>query len=125
MARSSSTRSARPSSPRRAPARSFGDSAAGPDSAACKPDWNVGLFPATTLYLTARVVQPNARQWDPRRKRYVRKDLVSRVFYQVGGIHPDLNKNRVDDAVDIASDASQDRNDDGVPDEAQRRRRCR
>jgi hypothetical protein len=38
-------------------------------------------------------------------------------------IHPDLNENRVDDAVDIASGKSRDRNDDGVPDEAQRRRR--
>ena len=100
-----------------------GDSLAGPDSAACKPGWSAGLFPATTLYLTAKVVEPDAKVWDRRRRRYVRRDLESRIFYQLGGIHPDLNKNRIDDAVDIASDASEDENEDGVPDEAQRKRR--
>ena len=93
------------------------------DSAGCKPGFNASLFPATTWLLTADVVTGPTRAFDRRRKRFVRKRLVSRVYYQVGGIHPDLNKNRVDDAIDIEFGDSDDDNDDGVPDEAQRHRR--
>ena len=100
-----------------------GDGGSAPDVATCRPAWNAGLFPATTVYLTARVVEPRARRWDRKRRRYVRRPLVSRVHYQLAGLHPDLNRNRVDDAIDVASGRSRDGNADGVPDEAQRRRR--
>lgn len=90
------------------------------DAAKCGSGFNVSLFPATTLLLTADAVTPDARVFDRRRKRFVRRDLRSRIWYQLGGIHPDLNRNRVDDAVDIEFGQARDRNDDGVPDSAQR-----
>ena len=93
------------------------------DAPTCKPGFNVSLFPATTYLITADVITGPTRAFDRRRKRFVRKRLVSRIYYQVGGIHPDLNKNRVDDAIDIEFGDSDDDNEDGVPDEAQRRRR--
>ncbi|MDQ3741503.1 MAG: hypothetical protein M3389_11245, partial [Actinomycetota bacterium] len=95
----------------------------GPDVARCKTGYNVSLFPATTLYVRADVVQPRVRHFDRKRRRYVVGPVTSRVFYQVAGFHPDLNRNRVDDALDIATKQSADRNRDGVPDEVQRRRR--
>jgi hypothetical protein len=93
------------------------------DAPACKPGFNASLFPSTTILLTADVVTGPTRAYDRRKKRFVRKRLVSRVYYQLGGIRPDLNKNRIDDAIDIEFGDSEDDNEDGVPDEAQRRRR--
>jgi hypothetical protein len=93
------------------------------DAAACRPGFNASLFPSTTVLVTADVITGPRRTFDRRRKRFVRKRQVSRVYYQLGGIHPDLNKNRVDDAIDIEFGNSDDDNEDGVPDEAQRRRR--
>jgi hypothetical protein len=93
----------------------------GRDTVGCRLGYNAGLFPATTMYVRATVVSPRARQWDPRRRAYVRRSLTSRIFYQVGGIRPDLNRNGVDDAIDIRRKRSIDRNRDGVPDKAQRR----
>ena len=89
----------------------------------CKAGFNASLFPATTFLITADAVSAPTRVYDPRRKRFVRKSLTSRIYYQVGGIAPDLNRNRVDDAIDIEFGNSDDENDDGVPDDAQRRRR--
>jgi hypothetical protein len=93
------------------------------DAAACHGGVDVSLFPATTVLITADAVSAPTRVWDRRRKRYVRKELTTRIYYQLGGIHPDLNRNRIDDVIDIEFGNSQDDNDDGVPDEAQRRRR--
>jgi len=61
------------------------------------------LFPSTTVYLTANVVEPAAKHWDPRKKKYVVGPVVSILFYQIAGRHPDLNKNCVDDFLDIKS----------------------
>lgn len=98
-----------------------GDRHQGRDVGSCRGGINVDLFPATTLYIRATVVDPLAVRWDPGRERYVR-GVESRIYYQVGGRHPDLNRNEVDDAIDIALKTSEDRNGDGVPDEAQRDR---
>jgi hypothetical protein len=38
----------------------------------------------------------------------------------VTGRHPDLNKNKVDDYIDILTGRSKDENRDGIPDEVQR-----
>ena len=89
-----------------------------PDTGGCAPGVNVDLFPATTLYLTATVVDPNAKHWDPQLERYVTGPVKTRVYYQVAGRHPDLNRNEVDDTVDIAKRTSVDRDRNGVPDEA-------
>jgi len=94
-----------------------------PDAPVCKGGFNASLFPSTTFLITADAVSAPTRVFDPRRKRFVRKRLTSRIYYQVGGIHPDLNRNRVDDAIDIAFGDSDDDNDDGVPDDAKRGRR--
>jgi hypothetical protein len=97
-----------------------GDNETGkPDAQRCVPGFNASLFPATTLFVRADVIKPRARVWDRKRKRFVRKSLRSRVYYQIGGRRPDLNENGVDDAIDIAFGGSRDANEDGVPDEAQ------
>jgi hypothetical protein len=93
-----------------------------PDAKSCKGGINIDLFPATTLYLTATVLQPSVRHWDRKLRRYVTGPVRRKLFLQFGGRHPDLNRNRRDDAVDIATGRSKDANRDGVPDEAQRRR---
>ena len=90
-----------------------------PDTRGCTPGFNVDLFPATTMYITATAVTPNAKHWDRTLKKYVVGDVATKVFLQVAGRHPDLNRNRVDDFIDIATDRSPDRNQDGVPDEVQ------
>jgi hypothetical protein len=90
------------------------------DSSSCGPGFNVDLFPSTTMFVTAEAVTPDAKTWNRRRKRFVRRDLVSRIFYQFGGRRIDLNKNGVDDAVEIAFFKAPDRNGDGVLDEIQR-----
>ena len=89
-------------------------------SAACKPGFEADLFPATTLLVTANAVTPHAKVWNPRRKRFVRRSLVSRIYFQVGGRTPDFNHNGIDDAIDIEFRHVRDRNKDGVPDRAQR-----
>jgi hypothetical protein len=80
---------------------------------------NLDLFPATTLYITATVVDPNAKHWDPVQKIYVTGPLESHLFYQIAGRHPDLNRNGIDDYIDILKGKSKDTNGDGVPDEVQ------
>jgi hypothetical protein len=91
-----------------------------PDAPVCAPGFNASLFPGTTFLITADAVSAPTRVYNPRRKRFERKSLTSRIWYQVGGIVPDLNHNRVDDAIDIAFGDSDDENDDGVPDDAKR-----
>ena len=58
---------------------------AGPDTTNCQPGTNTDLFPATTAYFTADVIDPNATYWDPERKAYVTGPLASRVYYQMAG----------------------------------------
>jgi hypothetical protein len=94
----------------------------GPDVGACKPGINVSLFPATTAYIVATVVDPRAKHWDFKTKQYVTGPVTSHAFLQFVGRHPDLNKNGVDDYIDILKDRSKDRNRDGVLDEFQKRR---
>jgi hypothetical protein len=101
-----------------------GDSPAGvPDAAGCSPGFNVSLFPSTTLLVTADAVTPDAKVWSRRLKRYVRRDLTTRVYYQLGGRRIDFNKNGVDDAADIAFGQARDSDADGVIDEVDRRNR--
>jgi hypothetical protein len=97
-----------------------GDSNRDPDVNACPSSGvNIDLFPATSLYLTATVIDPGARHWDPVNKTFVTGPLESHLFYQIAGRHPDLNRNGIDDFIDILQGKSKDKNGDGVPDEAQ------
>jgi hypothetical protein len=98
-----------------------GDATFEPDVTFCRPGYSIDLFPATTFVVRATVVQRHVKHWSRTRKRYVVGDLAETIFFQVGGRHPDLNRNRRDDAIDIATGKSKDRNKDGVPDEAQRK----
>ena len=90
----------------------------GPDTAKCRPGVGVDLFPATTVYVTATVVNPKAKYWDRGRKRYVTGPLASQLFYQIAGRHPDLNRNGVDDYIDIATGHSKESKIKGVPADA-------
>jgi hypothetical protein len=91
-----------------------------PDTRGCRPGLNIDLFPATTVFVKATITSPNAKSWDPSRKKYVIGPLSSQIYLQFAGRHPDLNKNRVDDFRDILSGKSKDFNKDGVPDEMQK-----
>jgi hypothetical protein len=79
---------------------------------------NVDLFPATTIFITATVIDPVATYWDAVQSQFVNGPLATKVFYQFAGRHPDLNHNGVDDFIDIATGTSMDVNGDGVPDDA-------
>lgn len=57
----------------------------GPDVAACHPGVSVDLFPATTVYITATVVDPRARIWNPKTRKYEVGPLESQLFYQIAG----------------------------------------
>jgi hypothetical protein len=98
------------------------DRLSGPDTTSCKPGINVDLFPATTTYLTATVIDPSAKHWDIKAKKYITGPVTSHAFLQFVGRHPDLNKNGVDDYIDILTERSKDTNRDGVPDEVQKKR---
>jgi len=80
---------------------------------------SIDLFPSTTLYITSTVIDPNAKHWDPVQKIFVTGPLESHLFYQIAGRHPDLNRNGIDDFIDILQGKSTDKNGDGVPDEVQ------
>lgn len=95
------------------------DCGAAPFVARCVPGMNVSLFPATAVYVRARITDPRARQWDRKRRRYATRPLTTRIFAQLRGFHPDLNRNGTDDFIDIDTRRSADANADGVPDEAQ------
>lgn len=94
-----------------------------PDTASCRPGTVASLFPSTTTYVTATVIDPQAKHWDAEKKAYVEGPVESHIFYQVAGIHPDLNKNRIDDFVEIAQNPRLDANKDGVIDAVQRKLR--
>jgi hypothetical protein len=99
-----------------------GDAEAEPDVLSCRPGFNVDLFPATTIVVRATATARNVKHFDRKRRRYVTGDVKSTVFVQIGGRHPDLNRNRRDDAIDIAFGKVADRNQDGVPDSVQKPR---
>ncbi len=90
-----------------------------PEEDPCEGGVGLDLFPSTMVYVTATVVDPAARHWDPASGQFVVGPVRSRLFYQFAGRHPDLNNNGVDDYLDIARGTSTDVNHDGVPDEAQ------
>jgi hypothetical protein len=89
-----------------------------PDVNDCARGIFIDLFPSTTVYVTATVIDPAARHWDPRGGRYVVGPVETRLYYQFAGRHPDLNHNGQDDFIDILTKRSRDANRDGVPDEA-------
>jgi len=85
------------------------------------PDFGtqLDLFPSTTTFVSATVTDPNAAHFDPVQNKIVVGPVSTRVFFQVAGQHPDLNRNGIDDAIDIDDGTSPDGNHDGVPDEVQ------
>jgi hypothetical protein len=87
--------------------------------AGCVPVVNVGLYPATAMYVRFNIVKTHAKHWSKQRKQYVRGPVTTNSFMVWDGIHPDLNKNGVDDWIDIDTRTSADANRDGVPDEVQ------
>jgi hypothetical protein len=95
------------------------DRSAGPDTRGCRTGMSVSLFPSTAVLVMATVTDPNARHWDARRRAYVNGPVTTRVFYQIAGRHPDLDRNRVDDYIDIATDRAADRDRNGVIDRVQ------
>jgi hypothetical protein len=94
------------------------DSVKSPDVNECpNAGFSLDLFPATIVYVTATIVDPAAQHWDVATKKMVVGPVTSRLFYQVAGRHPDLNRNGIDDYIDIATGISKDPNRTGVPGE--------
>lgn len=85
----------------------------------CMDGNSLSLFPSTSIYVTATIVDPNARYFDRVTGAYVNGPLETRVFYQFVGIAPDYNDNGVDDLIDIREGNSVDENENGVVDEAE------
>ncbi len=86
----------------------------------CTDGTALSLFPSTTVYVTATVIDPDAKQWDPVTNSFVTGPLETKVFFQVAGFVPDLNDNGVDDLIDIRKGTSEDTNGNGVVDEVDR-----
>src|SRR5262249_35032427 len=51
--------------------------------------YSIDLFPSTTIYVTATIVDPAAKHWDPAQNTFVTGPVESRLFYQIAGRHPD------------------------------------
>jgi len=94
---------------------SFGEIEYCPDGTA------LSLFPSTSVYITATVVDPDAKYFNPDTGEFETGPLESHVFYQFAGFVPDFNNNGVDDLLDIREGTSIDENGNGVPDEAEER----
>lgn len=93
-----------------------GDSIASPDVNECpNRGFSLDLFPSTMVYLMADVIDPAAKHWDPATHAFVVGPVTSKLFYQIAGRHPDLNRNGVDDYIDIATGTSKDKDRSGVP----------
>ncbi len=86
------------------------------DVAKCTPGMTASLFPSTSTYIVATVTDPAAKYWDAVKKEYLTGPLSSRVYYQFQGRHPDLNRNSIDDFVEMAQNAKLDRDNNGVID---------
>ena len=84
----------------------------------CPIAGQLGLFPATYVYISGTVLDEHVKHWDVGQGQFVTGPVRTRFFRQVAGFRPDLNANGVDDRIDIALRGSADRNDDGVPDDA-------
>lgn len=82
----------------------------------CPDGWALSLFPSTYVYLVATIVDPNARFWDRAQGRYVDGPLRTKVFHQFGGMLPDFNRNGIDDLIDIRTNTSPDKNQNGIID---------
>lgn len=78
----------------------------------------LSLFPATHVYVTATVVDPNARYFDPVLGTFVTGRQESKLYAQFAGMIPDFNENGRDDYIDIRDGDAQDTNGDGIPDTA-------
>ncbi len=89
------------------------------DAPDCNEGTSLSLFPSTYVYVTATVVDANARHFDTASGRMVTGPVESKLFFQVAGIIPDLNNNGVDDLLDIRNGTSTDDNENGVPDDAE------
>jgi hypothetical protein len=94
-----------------------------PDVSGCIGGMTAALFPATSTYITAVVSEPQARYWDAQKKEYVSGELRTRIFLQLAGRHVDLNKNGIDDFVEIATGKAKDSNKNGVIDELEKQKR--
>jgi hypothetical protein len=44
------------------------------------------LFPSTTVYFVGTFVDPSAKHYDPKQKKYVVGPVTAKVFYQFSGI---------------------------------------
>ena len=84
--------------------------------------YSLSMFPSTSVYVTATIVDPNARHFDKNSGTYVNGPLESKVFYQFVGMVPDLNKNGIDDLIDIREGTSRDDDGNGVVDEVEKAR---
>jgi hypothetical protein len=48
------------------------------------------LFPATTSYITAKIIDPDGKGWDAEKGRFVPAPVETQLFYQVAGRHVPL-----------------------------------
>jgi len=85
----------------------------------CLEGNSLSLFPSTSIYVTATIIDPNARYFDRATMAYVNGPLESKVFYQFVGIVPDFNENGIDDLLDIRAGTSTDKNGNGVIDKVE------
>jgi hypothetical protein len=86
----------------------------------CAEGTVLSLFPSTYIYVTATVVDPEAKYWDPIQGDFIEGPLETKIFYQFAGFKPDLNNNTVDDLIDIRTGTSVDENGNGIPDEVEK-----
>lgn len=100
------------------PASGVGDAISG-SLIYCPEGNSLSLFPSTSVYVTATVIDPNARYFDRATMAYVNGPLESKVFYQFVGIAPDFNENGIDDLLDIRAGTSIDKNGNGIVDEVE------
>lgn len=91
----------------------------------CEAGDYLSLFPATSVYVIATVVDPDARFWDPGAGTFITGPLRSRLFAQFAGVIPDFNRNGRDDYLEIRNDEVRDENGNGIPDEAEIERTAR
>lgn len=82
----------------------------------CSAGDYISLFPATSVYVTAKVVDPAARYFDPTAGSFVVGRLESTLFVQFAGVVPDFNRNGRDDYLEIRDGEVPDENGNGIPD---------
>jgi hypothetical protein len=85
----------------------------------CPEGTALSLFPATSVYVVAKIIDPDAEYFDPEVGEFVNGPLESWVYYQFTGFIPDFNDNGIDDLLDIRDGTSEDKNRNGIPDEAE------